>query len=239
MNINFAILQNPFVCGIIALSIVLIIFLCFLMTFIVKNSNKKILIATLYEQLRDFQKRNQQLEEVNSGLSNENSRLKTEYANQRRYMEDKLQYIEQNKNEMALKFRDISNEIIRSQSQLISENQKNALSTLLSPFQEQLKSFKDEVNKANLENIKNKSSFDEQFKNLKYAQSLFEKSWMVIKNSEYPFDFIVTKDGTDGEPGNSECRSDADHQFDSDTAEKRNVYCWKFGEHLQPVVGKP
>lgn len=40
----------------------------------------------------------------------------------------------------------------------------------------------------------NKNSFslltDEQFKNLKYAQSLFEKSWMVIKNSEYPFDFI-------------------------------------------------
>ena len=166
MNINFAILQNPLICGIIALSIVLIIFLCFLMTFIVKNSNKKILIATLYEQLHDFQKRNQQLEEVNNGLSNENSRLKTEYSNQRRYMEDKLQYIEQNKNEMALKFRDISNEIIRSQSQLINENQKNTLSTLLSPFQEQLKSFKDEVNKANLENIKNKSSFDEQFKNL-------------------------------------------------------------------------
>ena len=67
---------------------------------------------------------------------------------------------------MAIKFRDISNEILRMQSTQINEVQKNNLNALLAPFREQLQSFKEEVSKANTENIKNKSSFDEQFKSL-------------------------------------------------------------------------
>ena len=142
------------------------ILLFFFIYTIIKYSNSKIVNKTLQTMIADLTQRNTQLEEINSALSNDNMRLKTEYAGQRRYMEEKMQYIEQNKIDMAIKFRDISNEILHNQAKQMNEAQANNLSALLMPFREQLQSFKEEVSKANNENIKNKSSFDEQFKNL-------------------------------------------------------------------------
>ena len=152
--------------GIIALFVLLSVSLAVMIIFIIKNSNKNILIAEQLKQLNDLTIKQSKLDEENSVLITENTRLKTEYVNHKRFMEEKLQYIEQSKNELALKFRDISNEILKNQSQQINENQKNTLNSLLNPFKEQLQAFKEEVSKANSENIKNKSSFDEQFKNL-------------------------------------------------------------------------
>ena len=150
----------------IAFVVLSIVLLVNLIVFIVKNSNKKIIIQEQIKQLNELNHNYNKLDEENSNLVMENTKLKSEYSNHKRFMEEKLQYIEQSKNEISLKFRDISNEIIKQQSEQISENQKDTLSSLLNPFKEQLQSFKDEVSKANNENIKNKTSFDEQFKNL-------------------------------------------------------------------------
>ena len=149
--------------GIVA-TMVLLLVLCLVL--IVRNAHKKLLLQSYQQQLNDLNTRNLQLIEVNSGLTAENTRLTTEIKNLHRYTEEKIAYIEQSKNEMALKFRDISGEILRQQSQQMNTNQTNMLTALLNPFKEQLQSFKDEVQRANTENIKNKSSFDEQFKNL-------------------------------------------------------------------------
>lgn len=108
----------------------------------------------------------EKLEQENMHLLAENVRLKSDLENQKKYMEDKLAYIEQSKEETALKFRDISNEIIKSQNQQFNEEQKNVLSLMLKPFQEQLVEFKHKVESVHEENIKSKSSFDEQMKNL-------------------------------------------------------------------------
>lgn len=144
----------------------LVVCIAVLIVLAVKNSNKKVLNNELIRQIEELTKQNTRLEEINSALGIDNTRLKTEYNNQQRYTEEKIQYIEQSKNDMAIKFRDISNEILRMQSTQINEVQKNNLNALLTPFREQLQSFKEEVSKANTENIKNKSSFDEQFKSL-------------------------------------------------------------------------
>lgn len=145
---------------------VFILLLGFCILFMVKNINKKVLLQNVRQQLDELNTRNLQLIEVNNGLTSENTRLTTEIKNLHRYTEEKIAYIEQSKNEMAVKFRDISGEILRQQSQQMNTNQTNMLTALLNPFKEQLQSFKDEVQRANTENIKNKSSFDEQFKNL-------------------------------------------------------------------------
>lgn len=58
------------------------------------------------------------------------------------------------KEELTLKFKDISNEIIKAQHESFSAEQKTALSALLSPFAEQLKAFKTEVASAREESIK-------------------------------------------------------------------------------------
>lgn len=149
-----------FLSCLLGISIVLLIIFAF------KNANKKVLNNELIRQINDLTEQNKHLEEINLHLSNDNTRLKTEYNNQQRFTDEKIKYIEQSKNDMAVKFRDISNEVLRLQSSQINESQKNSLNALLNPFREQLQSFKEEVNKANTENIKNKSSFDEQFKNL-------------------------------------------------------------------------
>lgn len=149
------------VCGIF-----LVTLFATLLIFIIKNSNKKIIIQEQNKQLNELNNRCRNLDDENSVLVMENTKLKSEYLNHKRFMEEKLQYIEQSKNEISLKFRDISNEIIKQQSEQINENHKDTLQALLNPFKEQLQTFKDEVSKANNENIKNKSSFDEQFKSL-------------------------------------------------------------------------
>ena len=81
-------------------------------------------------------------------------------------LEEKIRYLEKIKEDMALKFRDISNEIIKAQHESFSAEQKNALSGILTPFSEQLKAFKAEVGTAREESIKSKSSLDAQLASL-------------------------------------------------------------------------
>ena len=126
----------------------------------VKNSNKKTLLSAQQRQIDELSLQNGQILEVNSGLNADNTRLNTEIKTLQRYTEEKIAYIEKSKNEMAVKFRDISNEILRQQSQQLNDTQSTALNALLTPFREQMQSFKEEVQRANMENIKNKSSFE-------------------------------------------------------------------------------
>lgn len=146
--------------GLILLLFSIIIVLC------VKNSNKKTLLSAQQKQIDELSLQNAQILEINSGLNADNTRLNTEIKTLRHFTEEKIAYIEKSKNEMAVKFRDISAEILRQQSQQVNVAQSTALNALLTPFREQMQSFKEEVQRANMENIKNKSSFDEQFKNL-------------------------------------------------------------------------
>lgn len=80
---------------------------------------------------------------------------------------EKIKYLEQIKEDLTLKFKNISSEIIKSQHESFSAEQKETLSTILNPFSEQLKAFKQEVNSAREESIKNKTSLDEQLAGLK------------------------------------------------------------------------
>lgn len=165
------------------LGILLIVSIGILIVFIIKNTGKSILNNELSRQINELYTQNHNLEELNSILKSDNTRLKTEYDNQQKYTEEKIKYIEQSKNDMAIKFRDISNEIIRMQSAQINEAQKNNLSALLTPFREQLQNFKEEVSKANTENIKNKTSFDEQFKNLMQMNQMLSTDAQNLTNA--------------------------------------------------------
>lgn len=102
----------------------------------------------------------------NTRLLAENAKIKSDIANQQQYMEEKLAFLEKNKEELALKFRDISNEVIKAQNRQFGEEQKNAFTLMIKPFQEQIAEFKNKVENVHQDNLKNKSSFDEQFKTL-------------------------------------------------------------------------
>ena len=80
---------------------------------------------------------------------------------------DKIGYLEKIKEDLTLKFKDISNEIIKAQHETFSKEQKNTLSAVMTPFADELKAFKSEVVAAREESIKNKSSLDTELNNLK------------------------------------------------------------------------
>ena len=152
--------------GIIALAVLLCLCVGSLIAAINKNTRIMVLNAELERQLDDVCRAKKQQDNENYRLSAENMQLQTLMQAQRQHMQERLQDIENNKKDLELKFRDISNEILNVQSRRLNESQSQVLSTVLSPFRDQLKAFRDEVNKANTENIKNKTSFDEQFKKL-------------------------------------------------------------------------
>lgn len=137
-----------------------------LIVFIVKNSNKKVLLNEQLKKIKELNNCVNGLDEYKNQLLTENARLKTAQLSTEHFMREKLAEIEKNRQEMTLQFRDISNEIIKNQAQQINDRQRSSLELMLKPFQEQLRNFKDEVSKASSENTKNKISFDEQFKTL-------------------------------------------------------------------------
>lgn len=152
--------------GIIALAVLLCLCGGALIWTINKNTRTAVLNDELERQLEDVCSAKKQLDNENYRLNTENTRLQTMLQAQHQHMQERLQDIENNKKDLELKFRDISNEILNNQSRRLNESQSQALSAVLSPFRDQLKEFRDEVNKANTENIKNKTSFDDQFKKL-------------------------------------------------------------------------
>lgn len=152
--------------GIIALAVLLCLCGGALIWTINKNTRTTVLNDELERQLEDVCSAKKQLDNENYRLNTENTRLQTMLQAQHQHMQERLQDIENNKKDLELKFRDISNEILNTQSRRLNESQSQVLSTVLSPFRDQLKAFRDEVSKANTESIKNKSSFDEQFKKL-------------------------------------------------------------------------
>ena len=89
-----------------------------------------------------------QYQEAIRVLERELSALKASSAAKEESLNERIQYLEKMKEELSLKFKDISNEIIKAQHESFSNEQKNTLSNILNPFSEQLKAFKSEVNTA-------------------------------------------------------------------------------------------
>lgn len=82
-------------------------------------------------------------------------------------LQEKITYLEKIKEDLTLRFKDISSEIIKAQHETFSLEQKNTLSAVMTPFADELKAFKTEVVAAREESIKNKSSLDTELNNLK------------------------------------------------------------------------
>ncbi|MBR2300304.1 MAG: DNA recombination protein RmuC [Alphaproteobacteria bacterium] len=119
------------------------------------------------------------LETERLNLLKENERLKSDLVLQEKYMSDKLAFLEKSKEEMSLKFKDISNEIIKAQNQTFGENQKNTLGLLLKPFQDQLVEFKKKIEESHDDNVK----FDEQIKNLFSLNQTLSKEALHLSNA--------------------------------------------------------
>lgn len=131
-----------------------------------QQAQKDVLLTENEKYINELKERCSIFAAENSQLLAENTKLKSDNENQKKYMEYKLADLEKNKDEMSERFKNVSNEVIQTQHRRFNEEQKNILNLMLEPFKQQIADFKTKVESAHEESLKNKSSFDEQFKNL-------------------------------------------------------------------------
>ena len=122
-------------------------------------------------QIKNLQEKTSLLEKDKEELVKINGKLSATIENQNKFMEEKIAFFEKSKEDMALKFKDISNEIIKAQNEHFGKEQTNSLSLLLKPFQEQIADFKQKIEKNHDDTIK----FDEQLKNLLHLNQNLSK----------------------------------------------------------------
>lgn len=131
-------------------------------------------LALLNQKYTDSLETSKQLKEENASLYNsllsaerEESAFKAAASAREEALNEKITYLEKIKEDLTLKFKDISGEIIKSQNAIFREEQKLSLSSIINPFAEQLKAFKQEVTAAREESIKNKTGLEAELNNLK------------------------------------------------------------------------
>jgi len=128
-------------------------------------SNQKLTDLIKQAETNEAEKR---LLQENITIAERNLAAETAAAAEREQaLNDKIAYLEKIKEDLTLKFKDISNEIIKAQHETFSLEQKNTLSAVMTPFADELKAFKTEVVAAREESIKNKSSLDTELNNLR------------------------------------------------------------------------
>jgi DNA recombination protein RmuC len=129
-----------------------------------------IIVKDRYEDLyHRYQKLDEEKGRLNENLNIKEQELIASKASNQAKQEalyEKISYLEKIKDDMTLKFKDISTEIIKTQHDTFSKAQQSTLAQILNPFTEQLNAFKTEVNQARTESIKNKSNLDAQLNNL-------------------------------------------------------------------------
>lgn len=131
-----------------------------------QQAQNDVLLAENAKYISELKESYSNVAAENSQLLAENTKLKSDNENQTKYMAERLADLEKSKDEMTERFKNVSNEVIQSQQRRFNEEQKNVLGLVLEPFKQQIADFKTKVESAHEDSLKNKSSFDEQFKNL-------------------------------------------------------------------------
>ncbi len=106
----------------------------------------------------------------------------SDLTNQRRFYEEKIKNLTDGNENLILKFKDISAEVLRNQAVTFDERQRMTLEGVVNPLKSELNDFKAKIDAAHKDSVAGKASFDFQLKSLmdlnknlsKEAQNLTE-----------------------------------------------------------------
>lgn len=116
--------------------------------------------------LAKFEQKNADLSNALNSAAEQLASLTAAAKEKEAALNEKIAFLEKIKEDLTLKFKNISQEIAAAQRETASKEQKEVLSNVITPFAEQLKAFKEEVAATREESIKNKSSLDTQLSQL-------------------------------------------------------------------------
>ena len=138
-----------------------------------ENNVSKLNVRLLEQKVADVNLTCEKQQQEKTSLQNTLSMLEKDFSaykatavTREESLAEKIAYLEKIKEDLSLKFKDISSEIIKAQHETFSLEQKNTLSAVINPFAEQLKDFKKEVVATREESIKNKSTLEAELNNL-------------------------------------------------------------------------
>jgi DNA recombination protein RmuC len=110
----------------------------------------------LKEQLEDSERIIDALEDENRSLSVANAVLQNKYENEMASSKEKLQLLQNAKDELSREFKNLSNQIFEDKSKQFSSLNKEQLELLLKPFREQIANFSKEAREQFEEELKDR-----------------------------------------------------------------------------------
>jgi len=124
-------------------------------------------IRTLQERNRELQINIQDENQEITQLTSEVAVLKERLSNQQIVNEQKLQMLQDNKEQMKLEFKDLADKILNSNSEKFSHQNKEHLSKIISPIKEQFDAFKKQINDVYVNEAKDRSMLQAEIKSIK------------------------------------------------------------------------
>lgn len=142
---------------------------------IAKEGKRAEALESLEKALRE------QLMQVKSDLSNKNTQidaqlqryqaliaehteLKTTLEQKENHFAQQLSQLEQNKTALSKEFENLANKIFEEKGKTFSSTSQDALTQMLKPFSEQIKSFQERVNQVNDESIKGQTKLESEIR---------------------------------------------------------------------------
>jgi DNA recombination protein RmuC len=100
-------------------------------------------------------------------LERENFQLNTTLSQERNYFEQQLTFIREGRQEMNEQFQFLAQSVLEQKSNQVTKIQEDSLGALLSPFQEQLHSFRTNINQLYMDGVKERASLKQEIIHLR------------------------------------------------------------------------
>lgn len=97
----------------------------------------------------------------------ENFELKTTLDQERKYFEQQLDFIQTGRKELNDQFHFLAQSVLEQKSEQVNKVQQDSLAALLSPFQEQLNSFRTNINQLYMDGMKERASLKQEIVHLR------------------------------------------------------------------------
>ena len=126
--------------------------------------------AVLAEKLRGIEMQNARYETLvqeGSEAKNRVTQLETLLEKEREYAREKLQLLDENKEQMKLEFKELADKILENNSQKFSTQNSETLTKMITPIKEQFDAFKKQINDVYIKETQERSMLQSEIKAIK------------------------------------------------------------------------
>jgi len=130
------------------------------------------------------EKENLQIQtQLTNQLTNQNAILSERLTNLSKTHEEKLELLEQSKEQMKLEFKDLAANILENNSKKFSNQNQDNMSKMLEPMKEQFNNFKKQINDVYINEAKDRSALQAEIKSIKEINEQMSKDAKNLTNA--------------------------------------------------------